>query len=255
MSEFMLQQTPVHRVEPLWQEWMKRWPTPPALASEPSGEAVRAWGRLGYPRRALRLHASAQRIADQYGGRVTSSDEELRTLPGVGEYTAAAIRAFAFGLESIVLDVNVRRAISLAWNGVAEPPSHLSAVERTLAHSLATAADDPSAWAAASMELGALVCTKKTPQCSVCPLKRSCAWRAAGFPPSDAGRRRQPRYEGSDRQARGRILSVLRESETALDSDLLMDLSTDRDQMLRALESLESDGLIRRVGRAFALPL
>ena len=234
---------------------MKRWPTPPALASEPSGEAVRAWGRLGYPRRALRLHATAQQITDHYEGRVPSDEGELRALPGVGEYTAAAIRAFAFGLESIVLDVNVRRVISRAWNGVDEPPSHLSAVERTLAQSLVTAADDPSAWAAASMELGATVCTKATPQCSVCPLKRSCAWRSAGFPPSEAARRRQPRYEGSDRQARGRILSVLRESETAVDSNLLVDMSADRNQMLRALESLESEGLIRRVGRAFALPL
>ena len=149
----------------------------------------------------------------------------------------------------------MRRVISRAWNGVDEPPSHLSAVERRLAQSLVTAADDPSAWAAASMELGATMCTKATPQCSVCPLKRSCAWRSAGFPPLEAARRRQPRYEGSDRQARGRILSVLRESETAVDSNLLVDMSADRDQMLRALESLESEGLIRRVGRAFALPL
>lgn len=255
VSEFMLQQTPVHRVEPVWQDWMARWPTPQLLASEPSGEAVRAWGRLGYPRRALRLHATAQQITDQHGGRVPSSDEALRALPGVGEYTAAAIRAFAFGLESTVLDVNVRRVISRAWSGIDEPPSHLSAVERTLANSLATAADDPSAWAAASMELGAIVCTKTTPQCSVCPLKRSCAWRSAGFPPSEAARRRQPRYEGSDRQARGRILSALRESETAVNGNILVDMSADRDQMLRALESLESEGLIRRVGRAFALPL
>ena len=245
----------MHRVEPVWQDWIKRWPTPLALASEPSGEAVRAWGRLGYPRRALRIHATAQQITDHCEGRVPSDEGELRALPGVGEYTAAAIRAFAFGLESIVLDVNVRRVISRAWNGVDEPPSHLSAVERRLAQSLVTAADDPSAWAAASMELGATVCTKATPQCSICPLKRSCAWRSAGFPQSEAARRRQPRYEGSDRQARGRILSVLRESETAVDSNLLVDMSADRDQMLRALKSLESEGLIRRVGRAFALPL
>ena len=254
VSEFMLQQTPVHRVESVWRDWITRWPTPQALASEPSGEAVRAWGRLGYPRRALRLHATAQQITDNYEGRVPSGEGELRALPGVGEYTAAAIRAFAFGLESIVLDVNVRRVISRAWSGVDAPASHLSTVERTLAQSLATAADDSSVWAAASMELGAIVCTKKTPLCSSCPLKRTCAWRTAGFPRSGAGRRRQPRYEGSDRQARGRILTVLRESETAVDSDLLVDMSTDRDQMLRALESLESDGLVRRVGGAFALP-
>lgn len=255
VSEFMLQQTPVHRVEPVWWDWITRWPTPRALASEPSGEAVRAWGRLGYPRRALRLHATAQQVSDQYDGRVPSREGELRALPGVGEYTAAAIRAFAFGLESIVLDVNVRRVISRAWSGIDEPPSHLSAVERTLANSLATAADDPSAWAAASMELGAIVCTKKRPQCSSCPLKRTCVWRTAGFPPSDPGPKRQPRYEGSDRQARGRILSVLRETETAVDSGLLVNMSADPDQMIRALESLESEGLVRRVGGAFALPL
>ena len=173
MSEFMLQQTPVHRVEPVWRDWITRWPTPQALASEPSGAAVRGWGRLGYPRRALRLHATAQQITDNYEGRVPSGEGELRALPGVGEYTAAAIRAFAFGLESIVLDVNVRRVISRAWSGIDEPPSHLSAVERTLADALATAADDPSAWAAASMELGAIVCTKKTPQLLGSVKKRS----------------------------------------------------------------------------------
>jgi A/G-specific adenine glycosylase len=128
------------------------------------------------------LHATAQQITDNYEGRVPSGEGELRALPGVGEYTAAAIRAFAFGLESIVLDVNVRRVISRAWSGVDAPASHLSTVERALAQSLATAADDSSVWAAASMELGAIVCTKKTPQCSSCPLKRTCAWRTAGFP-------------------------------------------------------------------------
>jgi len=128
VSEFMLQQTPVARVEPQWRAWMDRWPEAADLADEPAGEAVRAWGRLGYPRRALRLHAAAVAITERHGGSVPSKEEELLALPGVGEYTAAAVRAFAFGLPSVVLDVNVRRVLARAWSGVAEPPGHLTAV-------------------------------------------------------------------------------------------------------------------------------
>jgi len=161
---------------------MQRWPEAADLAGEPAGEAVRAWGRLGYPRRALRLHAAAVAITENHGGVVPSDEQQLRDLPGVGEYTAAAVRAFAFGLPSVVLDVNVRRVLARAWSGVAEPPGHLTAVERALAEGLAHSADDPAQWAAASMELGAVVCTKREPDCQSCPLLTDCAWQNAGAP-------------------------------------------------------------------------
>jgi A/G-specific adenine glycosylase len=212
VSEFMLQQTPVSRVEPVWREWMQRWPAPSALAAETSGSAVRAWGRLGYPRRALRLHAAAAVIASDFSDEVPSDEATLRSLPGVGDYTAAAICAFAFGQPTVVLDVNVRRVISRAWAGIAEPASHLTAVERALAASLVNVASDGATWAAASMELGAIVCTRKEPSCGSCPLRRTCRWQAVGAPEQPVPRRTQPRFEGSDRQARGRMMRLLRDS-------------------------------------------
>lgn len=244
VSEFMLQQTPVPRVEPQWRAWMDRWPEPVDLAGEPAGEAVRAWGRLGYPRRALRLHAAAVAIVERHGGQVPSDEEALRELPGVGDYTAAAVRAFAFGLPSVVLDVNVRRVLSRAWTGVDEPPAHLTAIERALASGLANQADDPAQWAAASMELGALLCTKRDPDCTSCPLRSSCAWVAAGSPMTDATPRRQPKFEGSDRQARGRLMAALRDSDEPLPRSALLSEVTDSEQAQRALESLLADGLV-----------
>ena len=254
VSEFMLQQTPVSRVEPVWREWMQRWPAPSALAAETSGSAVRAWGRLGYPRRALRLHAAAAVIASDFGDEVPSDEATLRSLPGVGDYTAAAICAFAFGQPTVVLDVNVRRVISRAWTGIAEPPSHLTAVERALAAALVSAASDGAAWAAASMELGAIVCTRKEPSCGSCPLRRSCRWQAEGAPEHPVPRRTQPRFEGSDRQARGRMMRLLRERHDFVSRAELLATAEDHEQALRALASLEADGLVKRRRSSYSLP-
>ena len=254
VSEFMLQQTPVPRVEPQWRAWMDRWPEPVDLAAEPAGEAVRAWGRLGYPRRALRLHAAAVAITEKHGGRVPSDEQDLLALPGVGEYTAAAVRAFAFGLPSVVLDVNVRRVLARAWSGVAEPPGHLTAVERALAQGLAEMAANPAQWAAASMELGALVCTKREPDCTACPLQEGCAWQAAGAPEVDFVVRRQPRYEGSDRQARGRLLAALRDADEPLGRTSLLAEVADGEQAERALSSLINDGLVVDDATGLRLP-
>lgn len=254
VSEFMLQQTPVSRVEPVWREWMQIWPAPSALAAVPSGSAVRAWGRLGYPRRALRLHAAAAVIASDFGDEVPSDEATLRTLPGVGDYTAAAICAFAFGQPTVVLDVNVRRVISRAWTGIAEPPSHLTAVERALAAALVSAASDGAAWAAASMELGAIVCTRREPSCGSCPLRRSCRWQAEGAPEHPVPRRTQPRFEGSDRQARGRMMRLLRDSHASVSRDELLATVEDPQQAQRALASLEADGLVKRRRSSYSLP-
>ncbi len=117
VSEVMLQQTPVARVEPVWTEWLRRWPSPAALAAEPAGEAIRAWGRLGYPRRALRLHECARALVDRHGGQVPSDVDALLALPGVGGYTARAVAAFAFGQRHPVVDTNVRRLIARAMSG------------------------------------------------------------------------------------------------------------------------------------------
>lgn len=246
VSEFMLQQTPVNRVLPVYEAWLDRWPTPAALAAEPAGEAVRAWGRLGYPRRAMRLHAAATAIEESFDGVVPSSYEDLRSLPGVGEYTAAAIASFAYGRRHIVLDTNVRRVLARVVAGVEYPADATTPADRRTATAMLPAADaDAAEWAAASMELGAVVCTARSPICARCPVLAQCAWVADGRPPHDGPPRRGQTYEGTDRQARGRLLAVLRDSHGPVEREEL-DAAWTRDavQRERALESLLADGLM-----------
>ena len=256
VSEFMLQQTPVDRVLPVWQEWLDRWPTAADLADSPSGEALRAWGRLGYPRRALRLHQAARMITELHDGEVPSDPEALRALPGVGEYTAAAVRAFAFGRRAVVLDTNVRRVVARAVHGAAQPRSHLTNAERDRADQLWPRTHRRSArWSAAVMEFGALVCTARAPACTSCPVRDACRWQLAGQPPADEPSRRQGEYVGSDRQARGALLSVLRGSTGPVTAATLADSWPDGEQRERALAALLHDGLVTRAaGGRFALP-
>lgn len=253
VSEFMLQQTPVSRVLPVHEAWLRRWPTPADLAREPSGEAVRAWGRLGYPRRALRLHAAAQAIVDHHEGEVPSSYDDLIALPGVGDYTAAAIASFGFGARHAVLDTNVRRVFARAVSGVEFPPQSVTRAERDLAESLIPD-EAPAAWAVAVMELGALVCTARSPRCEACPLLDQCTWAATGKPAYDGPPRRAQAWAGTDRMVRGRLLAVLREANGSVPRsrlDAVWDQPAQRD---RCLETLIADGLVETVGDRYALP-
>ena len=213
VSEIMLQQTPVARVLPEYLSWLARWPTPAALAAEPAGEAIRQWGRLGYPRRALRLHETATILTTRHGGMVPADRDALLALPGIGSYTAAAVASFAFGQRHAVLDTNVRRVLARLVTGQPMPAAALSVAERRLAESLLPAEPAVAArWSVAVMELGALVCTAASPRCGTCPVADGCAWLAAGRPaePAEAARRRAQKYDGTDRQCRGRLLAVLR---------------------------------------------
>jgi A/G-specific adenine glycosylase len=256
VSEFMLQQTPVDRVLPVWRTWMERWPTPPSLAAASLADVLRAWGRLGYPRRARRLHESAVVITSKYAGRVPRDSQELLALPGVGEYTAAAVLAFAHGRRSIVLDTNVRRVVTRTLDGRANPPGHLTRAERERADDLWPQDDGRSArWSAAVMEFGALVCTARNPACASCPLASECAWQVAGQPESALPLRRQPTYEGSDRQARGAILEVLRQRPDSVPAGTLVAAWPDEEQVRRALDTLVADGLVVRLPRGrYGLP-
>jgi A/G-specific adenine glycosylase len=254
VSEIMLQQTPVARVLPAHAAWLERWPTPAALAAATAGDAVRQWGRLGYPRRAVRLHAIAQALVTRHGGVVPASAEVLLTLPGIGPYTAAAVASFAFGQRHAVLDTNVRRVLARLVAGVALPPPTTSAAERRLAESLLPRDDATSArWAVAVMELGALVCTAARPDCAACPVAAACAWRRAGAPPA-AIRRAAQTYAGSDRQCRGALLAVLRAADGPVPAAELNGAWHDSGQRARALAALIADGLVVESGGYLALP-
>ncbi|MFI8254485.1 A/G-specific adenine glycosylase [Streptomyces filamentosus] len=257
VSEFMLQQTPVVRVLPVYEQWLARWPSPAALAAEPPGEAVRAWGRLGYPRRALRLHAAAVAIRDRHDGQVPSDHGQLLALPGIGEYTAAAVASFAYGQRHAVLDTNVRRVLARAASGVQYPPNATTAAERRLARELLPEDEAAAArWAAASMELGALVCTAKNEDCGRCPLSDRCAWLLAGKPAHDGPPRRGQTYAGTDRQVRGRLLAVLRGSPGPVPQSALDAVWDEPVQRGRALDGLVSDGLVEPLdGGRYRLPL
>ncbi len=255
VSELMLQQTPVARVLPVHATWLDRWPTPADLAAEPTGEAVRMWGRLGYPRRALRLHAAAVAIVERHDGDVPTSYDELLALPGVGDYTASAIASFAFGQRHVVLDTNVRRVLARAVSGIEFPAPAVTRAERDVATSLLP--DDPATaatWAVATMELGALVCTARQPRCADCPIAELCAWRAAGFPAYDGPPRRGQAWAGTDRQCRGRIMALARDHDivTATQVEAAWPGAEQRE---RCLAGLVEDGLLTQItpGR-WALP-
>jgi A/G-specific adenine glycosylase len=255
VSEIMLQQTPVARVLPAHAAWMARWPTPAALAAATAADAVRQWDRLGYPRRAIRLHAISRTLVDQHGGEVPSSPEVLITLPGIGPYTAAAVASFAFRQRHAVLDTNVRRVLARLVTGMALPPAATSAAERRLAESLLPAEGSRAArWSVAIMELGALVCTAARPSCNSCPVSGLCTWRQAGSPPAPV-RRAAPGYAGSDRQCRGRLLGVLRATAGPVSAAELQSAWHDSGQQARALAALVTDGLVvSRADGCYALP-
>jgi A/G-specific adenine glycosylase len=255
VSEVMLQQTPVARVEPVWREWMARWPAPADLAAASPGEVIRAWGKLGYPRRALRLRETAVALTERHGGRVPADVAALEALPGVGTYTARAVACFGHGQPQPVVDTNVRRVVARLVHGRAEA---LPARVADLADVAALAPADPARavrFSVAAMELGALVCVARTPRCDVCPVRLSCAWRLAGSPAAEGPPRRVQRFAGTDRQVRGRLLDVLRAAHApvpAADLDAAWD---DPVQRSRCLDSLLADGLVEQTadGR-FALP-
>jgi A/G-specific adenine glycosylase len=253
VSEFMLQQTPVARVLPVYDAWLERWPTPAKLAAEASGEAVRAWGRLGYPRRALRLHACAVAITEQHGGEVPDGYAELRALPGVGDYTAAAIASFAFGRSHAVLDTNVRRVLGRAVSATEFPSASVTRAEKALAEALVPE-EHPETWAVAVMELGALVCTANGPRCDSCPIVEQCAWQHAGRPAYDGPQRRGQTYAGTDRQCRGRLLAVLRDTDGVVPKNRLDTVWPDTSQRERALAGLLADGLVVPRDGGYSLP-
>ncbi|AVT36322.1 A/G-specific adenine glycosylase [Plantactinospora sp. BB1] len=245
VSEVMLQQTPVIRVLPAWRAWLARWPRPADLAADTPAEAIRMWGRLGYPRRALRLHECAVAVLARHGGEVPTGLDELLALPGVGAYTARAVAAFAYGQRHPVVDTNVRRLVARAVAGEPDAGPATRPADLVATEALLPVAPDRAARASAAfMELGALVCTARAPRCVDCPLAYRCAWLASGRTAPAGPTRRPQRYAGTDRQVRGRLLAVLREATGPVPRARLDLVWSDDLQRSRALAGLIEDGLV-----------
>jgi A/G-specific adenine glycosylase len=249
VSEVMLQQTPVVRVEPAWHSWMTRWPTPAALADDPPSEAIRMWGRLGYPRRAMRLHACAVAIVERHGGVVPDDLEQLLALPGVGTYTGRAVATFAYGQRHPVVDTNVRRVVCRAVQGKPDAGPATTTADLTAMAELLPAEDARAARASiAFMELGAIVCTARAPRCTICPFETACAWRRTGQDLPAGPSRKPQRYAGTDRQVRGLLLEVLRHATAPVPRQRLDLVWPDEVQRARALAGLVEDGLVESSG-------
>lgn len=245
VSEVMLQQTPVRRVVPVYEAWLQRWPTAADLAAEPVGEAVRMWGRLGYPRRALRLHGAATAVVAHHDGELPTSYDDLIRLPGIGDYTAAAVLAFAHKQRIPVLDTNVRRVLARIRSGTALPASGgPSRSERDLLTDALPDAPRAARVSEALMEFGALLCTAQSPDCEGCPVAGECAWRGAGHPPAASSPRSQARFDGSDRQVRGLILALLRDAPGPVPQSQIDEVWPESEQRDRAQASLAADGLL-----------
>jgi A/G-specific adenine glycosylase len=256
VSEFMLQQTPVNRVAPIWREWLARWPAPSALAGAPQADVLRAWGKLGYPRRALRLRAAAAVIAADHDDVVPSDVDELLALPGVGAYTARAVMAFGYGRRAPVVDTNVRRVIARVVHGAGDAGPARTSADLADASALLPPGDAEAArFSAALMELGAVRCVAKRPRCKLCPALPVCAWHAAGQPEYTGPSRPVQRFAGTDRQVRGRLLDVLRDAPGPVSRDALDTAWSDPTQRDRCLFSLLDDGLVEQLDETmFALP-
>jgi A/G-specific adenine glycosylase len=243
VSELMLQQTQAVRVAPRFEAFVARFPDVRTLAAASGGDVLRAWGDLGYPRRAIAVHEAARAIVERFGGRVPSDPTELRTLRGVGPYTANAVAAIAYGEPVVALDVNVRRVVS-----------RLAGSERDVEQRAALLLDrrDPSSWHQAVMDLGREIC-RPVPRCAECPLASWCRSRGRAMP--QAAGAKQGRFEGSNRQARGRVLSVLRERGSLGLAGVTRSAGLPAARVAPALEGLVRDGLVERRGRSYRLPV
>jgi A/G-specific adenine glycosylase len=234
---------------------MARWPTPAALAAVPPADVIRAWGKLGYPRRALRLREAAIAVVERHGGVVPADVAALEALPGVGTYTARAVACFGYGQPQPVVDTNVRRVVARLVHGRAEAGNARAADLADVVSLTPPDAGRAARFSVAAMELGALVCIAGTPRCGACPVRDRCSWRLAGSPPHDGPARRVQKFAGTDRQVRGRLLDVLRAAHHPVTAAELDEAWDDAVQRSRCLDSLLVDGLVEQTddGR-FTLP-
>ncbi|MGI8776417.1 MAG: A/G-specific adenine glycosylase [Acidimicrobiales bacterium] len=247
VSELMLQQTQVARVVPRWDVFLARFPTAATCAAAPVGDVVRAWAGLGYNRRAVNLHRAATMVVDRHGGTLPADLGALLALPGVGPYTARAIRVFAFGADVGLVETNSARVLARAVAG-----GPLSAAQaQTWADALVPAGRGWD-WNQAVMDFGSVVCRRRAPACGDCPVARSCAWTMAGRPSPDPAEGTagagtgQPVFAGSDREGRGRLVAALRTGPVPVaDISAAAGWPGDPDRARRTAEALVFEGLAR----------
>jgi A/G-specific adenine glycosylase len=257
VSEVMAQQTGVDRVVAYYHAFLHRFPTPAACAAQSAGEVVRTWAGLGYNRRAVNLHRCARAVVARHGGVLPADLTALLALPGIGPYTARAVLAFAFEQPVGVVDTNVGRVLA-RWEGRSLRPGEAQAV----ADGLVPAAGHRSwAWNQALMELGGTVCRRRRPRCAECPVRAWCGWVAAGLAapdPADGSAgvsTGQPRFEGSDRQGRGRLVDALCRGPLPLgDVAAVAGWPDDPARADRVTVGLLDDGLAVRDGDVLRLP-
>lgn len=247
VSEAMLQQTQVARVVPRYHAFLDRFPTPTACAAAPPGDVLTLWAGLGYNRRAVQLHKAATTVVERHDGIVPADLEALLALPGVGPYTARAVLAFAFETDAAVVDTNVGRVLARRAGRRLTPREVQAAADAWLP------AGEAWAWNQGLLDLGAGVCGPRRPSCERCPVADGCAWREAGRPGPDPATGsagvsgRQSRFEGSDRQGRGRLVDALRSGPVA-DAELArtMGWSDDPARAQRVAADLVAEGLVVR---------
>jgi A/G-specific adenine glycosylase len=248
VSEVMLQQTQVPRVIPKWHAFLEAFPTTAACAAAPLGDVLRQWQGLGYPRRARNLHAAA--VAVELVGEFPSTLEGLLALPGVGAYTARAVLAFAYETDAAVVDTNIARVYARVKG------------RRLTARQVQAVADEElpmgQAWEfnQCVMDLGAVLCRPQSPSCGECPLRSTCAWHGEGDDPAvgSAGvSRTQAPFEGSDRQARGRLLKALGGSPLPL-AEVPRVMACTEERASRLVENLVAERLVRLDGEELRLP-
>ena len=251
VSETMLQQTQVGRVVDRLPRFLERFPTPEACAAAAAGDVVDEWAGLGYNRRPLNLHRAATAMVERHGGRVPERLDDLLALPGVGPYTARAVRAFAFEQPAAVVDTNIGRVLARLGGGPLTPKQ-----VQQRADALADP-DEVWLWNQSIMEFGALICTKRSPGCGDCPLRRFCAWQGVGDDPaigSAAVSGPQARFEGSDRQLRGRLVDALRAGPVARRDVAAVTGAEDQNRATRIVDGLVRDGLAVEDGGSLRLP-
>lgn len=255
VAETMLQQTQADRVIEPYRAFVSRFPTASACADAGAGEVIRAWSGLGYNRRAMRLHAAAERIVAEHDGKVPEALDELQALPGVGAYTARAVLVFAFERAHGVVDTNAGRVLARMVAGQRLTPG---AAQR-LADGLVPASS-PWLWNQAILDLGATICRSRNPRCEDCPMAHACSWARAGHPEPDpavggaASPRPQATFAGSDRQARGRLVASLRERPVAMDDLAAAAGVTDDARAWRLAQALAAEGMAQWRGGTLALP-